>query len=217
MGGLTATFQDVRFHPRYKLQISVSHTSLTPSPATGSRVGSLARWKTAPMKKGQVFIVSLWSIDRLIVLSHHLPFSHKAVARSSAFYIVFWPLSVRQSRPTDRCRFPDTATIPSGYGVFRARYPYRLDLRQLVAAAMDRAGYQSGHTFQNSATANDSPPIPTSFYNRINFLSHFLTPQDIVELSHQFQNCPDPELYSLAANCHRRCMTRRHFQYCGFD
>ena len=71
---------------------------------------------------------------------------------------------------------------------------------------MDMAGYPSGHTFEDNFAANESTQASSFFYGWIERLSFFLTPEEVVSLSHQFQCCPDADLYRLATNLHRRCM-----------
>jgi hypothetical protein len=54
--------------------------------------------------------------------------------------------------------------------------------------------------------AHERAMTPLSFYRRIECLSLFFTPEEIVELSHQFQGYQDAELLRLATSFHRQCM-----------
>jgi hypothetical protein len=71
---------------------------------------------------------------------------------------------------------------------------------------MDRLDYPPRQPFKNGFTAHEPAINPSSFFRRIECLSLFFTPEEIVELSHQFQGCPDTELYRLATNLRRQCM-----------
>jgi hypothetical protein len=71
---------------------------------------------------------------------------------------------------------------------------------------MDAGAYSPAPSFENSFAAHEAAIVPLSFCRRIGFLSLFLTPEEIVELSHQFQGYQDAELFHLASSLRRQCM-----------
>jgi hypothetical protein len=74
---------------------------------------------------------------------------------------------------------------------------------------MDRRGYPPGQSFKNNFAAHEPAINSSSFLRQIQCLSLFLTPEEIVELSHQFRSCPDAELHRLATDLRRQCMLFR--------
>lgn len=71
---------------------------------------------------------------------------------------------------------------------------------------MDAGAYPPAHSFDNDFPAHEPAIDSMSFYRRIECLSIFLTPEEIVELSHQFQGCRDSDLHRLATSLCRQCM-----------
>jgi hypothetical protein len=75
--------------------------------------------------------------------------------------------------------------------------------------AMNVAGYPPDHSLPNNFGANKFNQMPLSIYALIEYLSLFLTPYDIVDLSHQLRRLPDADLHVLATSYRRRCMSCR--------
>jgi hypothetical protein len=71
---------------------------------------------------------------------------------------------------------------------------------------MDAGAYPPAPSFENNFAAHMPATPSMSFYRRIEMLSLFFTPEEIVELSHQFHGCPDSELHRLATSLCRQCM-----------
>lgn len=71
---------------------------------------------------------------------------------------------------------------------------------------MDAGAYPPVPSFVTNFAAHGPVITSRSFYRRIEMLSLFLTPEEIVDLSHQFHRCPDSELHRLATSLRRHCM-----------
>jgi len=74
---------------------------------------------------------------------------------------------------------------------------------------MDGAGYPPDRSLPYNFGANYFNQTPLSIYALIEYLSLFLTPDDIVDLSYQLRHFSDADLRTLAASYHRRCMSCR--------
>jgi hypothetical protein len=74
---------------------------------------------------------------------------------------------------------------------------------------MNAAGYPLDHFLPNNFGANNFNQTPLSIYALIEYLSLFLTPYDIVDLSCQLRRLSDADLHALATRYRRCCMSCR--------